>query len=181
MTSQSQQTTPAPDALLDKWRRKAWLWRLFLPSDFMAQVSPVAGERLVCHKTTNDYLVMNDQVETQTINAKQAARYSTDLNYRPQEFKKEKLEIIANEQQSLCGDCAGNGSVPCPPTQPCDRCAGSGSFPCPPTQPCRKCAGKGSIPCPPGQPCRKCKGPNPAKMYAMRRPGQSHAATHFLP
>ena len=89
MTQQS--TCVVLDALLNEWHDQAWWQRLFLPGDFLDNVSLASGENLVCHKTIMEYLNMSDRVGTHTTKVHQSRNYSTDPNYRPQEFKNETL------------------------------------------------------------------------------------------
>ena len=116
----------AQDSLLRVWSRKAFLQRLFLPQDFMENVSPTGEETLVCHKTTNDYLAMNDHAEKKTVKTGEAKRYSTNVSYRPKEFKNETLKIFADTKKVTCDKCRGNRRVSCPTKQKCSGCGGSG-------------------------------------------------------
>ncbi len=137
MTMQSTSTTH--DDLLEGWRQKAWLQRIFLPGDFLDQVSAVGAESLVCHKTTTEYMVMSDRVQTKTVRARDADSYSTDIDYRPQEFKNETLKIMANDRGVACDNCSGRGDVPCPTTMDCGTCRGTGQE----NVRCTMCDGKG--------------------------------------
>lgn len=132
-------TTTAPDEMLEEWQKKAWLQRLFLPNDFLAKASAVGAESLVCHKTTNEYLVMSDKVEEKTLKIGQTGGYSTDLDYRPQGFKNETVRIINNASEVACSDCSGRGQAACPTTMNCGRCRGSGID----TSRCSVCNGRG--------------------------------------
>ena len=135
MTSQNSSATP--DALISEWHGKAWLKRMFLPGDFLEQVSKVEEENMVCHKTTVEYLVMSDQVENKTIKDRETGKYSTDEDYRPQEFKNETLKIITDAVRVRCYGCAGLGEVSC------GRCSGSGEERCDTTMDCPSCKGSG--------------------------------------
>ena len=141
MTTQSASTTQ--DELLEGWRQKAWLQRMFLPGDFLDKVNAVGAESLVCHKTTVEYLVMSDHVETKTVRTGDAGKYSTDLNYRPQEFKNETVKIMANSMDVGCDRCSGGGRAPCPPTERCRPCRGSGQRSS--RQKCMQCDGDGEV------------------------------------
>ena len=149
MTTQSSsaaQTTQ--DVLLQEWHQKAWLRRLFLPGDFLPSVSVVGSENLVCYKTTMEYLEMNDQVKAKTMKRSEARRYSTDLNYRPQEFKNETRKILNNATVIRCNDCSGHGEVTC------QKCSGRGESACSTTQKCGRCDGAGQR----RQTCNRCNG-----------------------
>ena len=141
MTIRSAST--AHDELLEGWRQKAWLQRMFLPGDFLDQTSMVGSEGLVCHKTITEYLAMNDQVETKTVRDQDAGNYSTDINYRPQEFKNETVKIISNSMDVGCGECSGGGRVSCPPTMRCGSCKGSGQRRR--REECMQCDGDGEV------------------------------------
>ena len=121
-----QNTGTVPDELLEGWRQQAWLQRMLLPGDFLNQVSVAGAESLVCHKTTNEYMVMNDRVETKIVRDRDAGSYSADINYRPQEFKNETLKIMYNGRDVSCNDCSGRGQVPCSTTMECRTCRGTG-------------------------------------------------------
>ena len=149
MTTQGSGTAQAAqDELLQEWRKKAWLKRLFLPGDFLTGVSLVGSENLVCRKTTMEYLDMNDQVEAKTMKGSEAGKYSTDVSYRPQEFKNETLRILNNAAAVRCDNCAGRGDVSC------RNCAGRGQSACPPAQKCGQCRGAGQR----RQGCYQCNG-----------------------
>ena len=122
----SKALTQDQDSLLRAWSRKALLQRLLLPQDFMETVSPSEEETLVCQQTTNDYLIMSDRVEKKTVRTGDAKRYSTDISYRPQEFKNQTLKIFADSQKVTCDQCRGNRRVPCPTKRKCSACGGSG-------------------------------------------------------
>ena len=92
---------------------------------------------MVCHKTTMEYLLMNDQVERKVVKTWEANRYSGDLDYRPEEFKNETIKILTDARVLTCGTCSGHGKVTC------NRCSGNGSFPCDTTTKCDRCGGKG--------------------------------------
>ena len=141
MTTQSVNT--ATDELLEGWCQKAWLQRLLLPGDFLEKVSQVGAETLACHKTTNDYLVMSDKVEEKTLKLGQTGGYSTDLNYRPQEFKNETVKIINNASEVACNNCSGRGQAACPTTERCGSCSGSGQRDR--NDECRQCDGRGKV------------------------------------
>ena len=141
MTTQSVNTTQ--DEMLEEWRQKAWLQRMFLPGDFVDQTSMVGSESLTCHKTVTECMVMSDQVETKTVRDRDAAKYSTDINYRPQEFKNETLRIITNSADVRCDKCAGGGRTSCPTTERCGRCSGSGQRDR--NEECRQCDGNGEV------------------------------------
>ena len=140
MTQQS--TCVVLDALLNEWHDQAWWQRLFLPGDFLDNVSLASGENLVCHKTIMEYLNMSDRVGTHTTKVHQSRNYSTDPNYRPQEFKNETLKIMTGSMQVTCGGCSGAGSVSCSTTMNCRECGGSGQR----EEKCRNCGGSGSVP-----------------------------------
>ncbi len=135
MTSQNSGTTP--DALISEWHDKAWLKRMFLPGDFLEHVSKIEEENMVCQKTTMEYLVMSDQIENKTIKDREAWKYSTDEDYRPQEFKNETLKIITDAARIRCYGCSGLGEVGC------GRCSGLGEVRCDTTMNCRSCRGSG--------------------------------------
>ena len=150
MTTQNSSAaqTTQQDELLQEWRKKAWLKRMFLPGDFMTTASMVGSENLVCHKTTMEYLDMNDQVEAKTMKGSEAGKYSTDVNYRPQEFKNETLRILNNAAAIQCDNCSGHGDVSC------SNCSGRGESPCPTMERCGRCRGAGQR----RQDCYQCNG-----------------------
>ena len=136
------------DEVLEGWRQKAWLQRMFLPGDFLDQVTAVGAESMVCRKTTMEYLLMNDKIEDKVFQTSKARKYSTDLDYRPQGFKKETLKILADAQTVGCGGCSGRGKVTC------SRCSGQGEVSCDTTKDCDSCSGSGKI----QAKCRPCGG-----------------------
>ena len=138
----NQSVTSANDELFNGWHGKAWLRRMFLPQDFMDNISAVGAEAMVCHKTTNEYLVMSDKVEAATVTHREYGQYSTDLNYRPQEFQKESLKLIANASGVTCSQCAGAKMVACPSTMKCGACNGKGQEN---VDSCFRCDGKGKV------------------------------------
>lgn len=135
MASQNGGTTP--DALISEWHGKAWLQRMFLPGDFLENVSKLAEENMVCRKTTMDYMVMSDQVESKALKTNDTLKYSTDEDYRPQEFKNETLKIITDAVRVRCYGCSGRGEVSC------GSCSGSGEVRCDTTMNCPSCGGSG--------------------------------------
>ena len=122
----NQSASPVHDDLLEGWHKQAWLPRMFLPKDFLDSVSAGHGESLVCHKTTNEYLLMKDKVQKKTIKMRETRKYTTDVDYRPQQFKKQTLKIITDAAVIECRRCDGSGEVYCPPTMTCGSCGGSG-------------------------------------------------------
>ena len=149
MTTQNPSTVQTTqDELLQEWHKKAWLKRLFLPGDFLTGASMVGSENLVCRKTTMEYLDMNDQVEAKTMKGSEAGKYSTDVNYRPREFKNETLKILNNAAAIQCDNCSGRGDVTC------RNCSGRGEAACSPTQKCGRCSGAGQR----RQDCYQCNG-----------------------
>ena len=146
MTTQNSGATPDP--LISEWHKKAWLKRMFLPGDFLQQVSKIREETMVCQKTTMDYLVMTDEVANKTIKSKETRKYSIDENYRPKEFKNETLKIITNAVQSGCSGCSGSGKGRC------GKCSGSGASRCNKRMNCRLCRGSGQR----EEGCRHCGG-----------------------
>lgn len=150
MTTQnsSPPQTTQQDELLQEWRKKAWLKGMFLPGDFLTSASVVGSENLVCRKTTMEYLNMDDQVEAKTMKGSEATKLSTDVNYRPQEFKNETLKILNNAAAIQCNDCSGRGDVTC------RNCSGRGESACSPTERCGRCRGAGQR----RQDCYQCNG-----------------------
>ncbi len=134
------------DKLLSEWHKQAWVKRLFLPGDFLEQVSMDGAENMVCHKTTMEYLSMIDQVETKTVKVSESRRHSTDLDYRPQEFKDETLKIITNAAEVTCRRCSGGGR------STCGNCSGDGKVTC------GKCSGRGEVNCDTTKNCGSCGG-----------------------
>ncbi len=138
------QITNAANELLEDWLRKSWLRRIFLPGDFLEQVGEVGSENLVCQKTATEYLTMSEQVETKTVRGSDAGKYSTNINYLPQEFKNETIKIITNNMDVGCGECSGRGAVACPTTMRCGECKGSGQR-SGRREECTQCDGNGEV------------------------------------
>ena len=136
------------DALLEQWRSQSSWQRFLLPGDFYDYVSTVSAEGFYCHMTTQEYLTMSDRVEVKTMKNSQSTRYSTDLNYRPTEFKDKTFRILSGESDVLCTLCIGARRVSC------DSCSGNGKFDCPETMNCPECGGKGRR----EEACRNCRG-----------------------
>lgn len=147
-TQNSSTVQTTQDPLLQEWHKKAWLKRLFLPSDFMTGASVVGSENLVCRQTTMEYLDMDDQVEAITMKGSEVGKYSTDVSYRPQEFQNETLKILNNAATVQCNDCSGRGDVTC------RNCAGRGESACSPMEKCGRCSGAGQR----RQDCMQCNG-----------------------
>lgn len=135
----AQKVNTSADELLEEWLEQAWLRRKFMPGNFLDQVSLVSTENLVCHKTTNEYMVMNDQVETKTVRDREVGNYSGDINYLPPEFKDETIKIMYNDRDVSCNNCSGRGQVPCPTTMECKTCQGTGQV----NEKCWNCDGRG--------------------------------------
>ena len=159
MTTPSVET--AQDELMEEWRQKALLQRIFLPGDFLDQVSAVGSERLVCHQTTMEYLLMNDRMEEKAIKSSEVGKYSTDLDYRPHEFKDETIRLMSSGMAVQCAGCSGSGDVPCQPQMRCGSCGGSGQD----RRSCGRCDGDGIYRRPSGnfgpaieERCRECSG-----------------------
>lgn len=147
-TQNSNTVQTTQDQLLQEWHKKAWLKRLFLPSDFMSGTSVVGSENLVCHQTTMEYLDMDDQVEAITMKGSEVGKYSADVSYRPQVFQNETLKILNNAGVIQCNDCSGRGDATC------RNCAGRGESACPPLEKCGRCSGAGQR----RQDCIQCNG-----------------------
>ena len=148
-TQNSSRVQATQDDLLQEWHQQAWLTRLFLPGDFLTSVSVVESENLVCQKATLEFLDMEDKVEVKTMKGSEAGKYSTNVDYRPQEFKNETLRLITNEMGVNCGDCSGNGQTICGKCSgdgeiTCDRCKGRGQVACDTTKDCESCRGSGT-------------------------------------
>ncbi len=122
----TEESAVSRDGLFQEWRRKAYLRRLLLPQDFMENVTPCGQETMVCRKTTSDYVVMSDRVEKKTVRTGEAGKYSTDLSYRPTEFKDQTLRIFADKRQVQCDKCSGDRRVSCPTSTMCWQCGGKG-------------------------------------------------------
>ena len=134
----AQRNTNQPlGVLLDEWRGQAWWQRLLLPGDFMDKVTLEEEEALTCHQTTIEYLTMSDVVEAETMKVKDSESYSTDLGYRPSEFKNETCDIITDAVSIRCQRCSGSGRVAC------GRCSGDGWVSCSTTMSCKRCNGSG--------------------------------------
>ena len=137
-----QNTVSTHEELFNGWRRQAWLQRILLPGDFLSHVSATGGaEILQCNKTTTEYLAMGDKVEVKTVKVRESRTYSTDVKYRPQEFRNQIVKIINNASEVQCPGCVGRGWLPCPTTMSCRRCGGSGRR----FEECGMCGGSGEV------------------------------------
>ena len=145
-------TTPITDVLIDEWLRQTGILRFFFPSDFQENASRVTEENLVYRKTATECLTMSDQVESMYLQLHQASVYSSDLDYRPGEFKDETLEIITGANNvscfgcsgggiAVCWWCSGSGKARCETRMNCPQCHGSGRQ----KDTCRNCGGNGKI------------------------------------
>ena len=134
--------TQSRDKVFEEWHRRAFLQRLFLPSDFAQNVSAVSKENMVCHMTTNECLFMRDQAKRMTVKKNEVKKYSTDEDYRPQEFKDETLTIFTGATETRCSPCYGNGTFACPTTSKCSKCKGTGRED---VDRCTICDGKGKV------------------------------------
>ena len=118
--------TPTRDEVLEGWLKQAGFRRLFLPGDFRQGLNSVSAESLVCHKTTDQCLVLTDETLTKstTVTNISAGNYSTDPKYHPQDFKDQTVQIVSNNSLVDCDFCNG-GSVYCRPSVNCLRCDGT--------------------------------------------------------
>ena len=145
----AQRNTGQPlGVLLDEWHGQAWWQRLLLPGDFMDKVTLEEEEALTCHQTTIEYLTMSDVVEAETMKVKDSKFYSTDLGYRPSEFKNETCDIITDAVSIRCPKCSGSGRITC------GRCSGDGRVNCSVTTSCSACNGSGKR----SDSCGRCDG-----------------------
>ena len=141
-------TSQSLGVLLDEWRGQAWWQRLLLPDDFMDKVTLAEEEALTCHQTTIEYLTMSDDVEAETMKVKDSEFYSTDLDYRPSEFKNETCDIITDVAFIQCPKCSGSGRITC------GKCSGAGWVKCSVTTSCSTCNGSGKR----SDSCGRCDG-----------------------
>ena len=132
---------PSHAVILNEWHKKAWVFKLLLPSDFMMNAIGTGRERLWCEKTTNEYLTMRDSVQRKQLKIREAQQYSPDTNYRPNEFKKRTLKLINNSAIVRHGPCSGSGVLSCPTRMQCPRCNGRGGR----DENCETCYGDGRI------------------------------------
>ena len=127
--------------ILDEWYKKEWKLKLLLPGDFRISAIGVDRERFWCEKTTNESLTMRDTVQKRTLKIREAQQYTTDLNYRPSEFKKITFKLINNPVIIRHKHCRGLGTLSCPPLVRCRRCGGRGKR----DENCESCHGDGRI------------------------------------
>ena len=125
------------DELLTQWyTHLSWIRRrFFLPKDFAASVKAIGGDTAVCYKTTVDTLRMRDKVLERDLKHRETSKYSLDLDYRPQTFKRETCKIISKRWEIDCTHCSGRGILRC------SICSGRGSVDCPKRKKCPSCAG----------------------------------------
>ncbi len=126
------------DELLNQWYwQLSWIRRrFFLPKEFAASVEARGGDTAVCYKTTVETLTMRDTRTERDLRRREADRYWTDLNYKPNIFKKETLEILSQRWEIDCYGCGGKGD------RTCGECE-KGTVSCDREMPCRSCCGKG--------------------------------------
>lgn len=119
----------------------------------MDKVASRGGETLACHRTTMEFLTMSDQEQDRSLKLGETKGYSTDLDYRPSEFKNETRRIMTDAAyikcsgcsgvgRVTCGSCSGDGWVSCSTTMSCSRCNGSGKL----RDDCGACGGSGRVP-----------------------------------
>ena len=132
---------PSHDAVFQEWYLKAWLARLLSPGDFHTRASGVRVEKLCCEKTVNEYLEMQDSVERRTLKIRDAQQYSSDMVYRPNEFRKRTLKLINNPVKVQHEKCGGSGVLDCPLEMRCLHCDGWGKR----KENCETCFGAGRI------------------------------------
>ena len=128
---------PATDDWFEGWYSKAYIVRLFAPSDFISELRWKATEDFGCLRIVMDRLSLTVQRQWEVIKLTYIGRYSSDLNYEPSDFRNESISIATNRQEVICRNCGGDGTVYCPPTQPCRSCNGSNEIPC------STCGGRG--------------------------------------
>ena len=134
-------TASQQDALLTEWGRRSRLARLLRPGDLL-QESVASGEEILeCHRRTLDFLTMEDRVNSRVVKSAEARKYSPDLNYRPQDFRNQSLNLIDNAHEVLCANCSGLGLVSCPTRMRCRDCGGSGRV----RRNCDSCGGSGRV------------------------------------
>ena len=132
---------PTHEEVLNSWSKKSWLYKLFLPRDFRAEVSGTGKENLVCEKRTREYLVMQDREERLTLKVREANQYGSDFNYRPADFKNLTLKLIRRSQVVTDRTCGGMGVLSCPTDMDCRRCKGTGRR----DENCKSCDGQGQV------------------------------------
>ncbi len=133
-------STPSQrDALLSEWGRRSRLARMLLPGDLLQESVASGDEILECHRRTLDSVTMEDRVKGRVVKLVEARKYSSDLNYRPQEFKNQSLTLINDAREVDCANCSGSGIVSCPTRMRCRDCGGSGRI----RENCSTCGGSG--------------------------------------
>ena len=121
---------PATDDWFGGWYSKAYIARLFLPSDFISALRWNATEDFGCLRMVTDRLFVTVQRQWEVIKLSYIGRYPSDLSYEPNDFRNERVRIATDRRQATCQNCDGDGEVYCPPTQTCSSCYGSGLIPC---------------------------------------------------
>lgn len=127
------------DDLLVEWHREAVVGRLLLPRNFMEQVTTNGEELLKCYKKTTELLQMTDRVTSRVVKLAEAREYSSNLNYRPTDFKKLSLTLIDNAHEIICDQCSGRGWLSCPIKMRCRKCDGTTTY----QEKCGSCDGTG--------------------------------------
>ena len=124
--------------------------RWLAPGDFLAATESLGSETFICLRATTEYLERSVTEQLAVVKIGQEAKYHADpsmLEYVPDDFRNEKIQVVAERRVTNCASCNGSGwnacppRVPCSPIEECSACRGSGTM----TESCRRCDGDGWI------------------------------------
>ena len=132
-------------SILVKWYGGQSLVRkIFAPGDFRASTEFVEVEDFTCTRSTTDLLLFSTREAATEMTLRENSRYSRDLgrlDYKPQDFKTQTIQVIVDSEEFDCRECDGDGYTDCPPTSKCLSCNGFGDLAC-------NCRGDHKINCP---------------------------------
>lgn len=102
-----------------EWRR-----RWFLPSDFWSRIELCSQDSFDCRKYLTEYLSVRERRRVATIRVGDAQNYRRDPDYRPEDFRNQRVTLLENEERVSCARCKGQGRIDCSPEMPCPNCKG---------------------------------------------------------
>ncbi len=126
---------PAQKVLEGWYLERSGFRRWLLPEDLLEATEFVGHEAFYPERITTDYLGRKVSEKSEEVTKDRWGEYELnpqDLEYVPDEFKKETITAVTSGLVHDCGSCGGQGRTGCPPTENC-----------PTYVRCRNCSGRG--------------------------------------
>ena len=101
-----------------------WWRRWLLPSDFWSRVELCSRDSVECRKYLTESLSVRERRRVATVRVGDAQNYRRGLDYRPEDFRNQRVTLLEESEKVSCGPCKGQGRIDCSPEMPCPNCKG---------------------------------------------------------